>query len=89
MRSACILVSDSFQHSSQDFQKGFITLHGRMSDVTVCIHKHARLGRSGGILPQEKLDALRSFWDRNRAIVAIELHPVFAKTKKKSIRREY
>ena len=41
-----------------------------MSDVYVCMHKHARLGGSGGMLPQEILDALRPFWDRSRAVVA-------------------
>ena len=45
-----------------------------MSDLSVCMHKHARLGGSGGMLPQEILDALRlllrPFWDRSRALVA-------------------
>ena len=44
----------------------------------VCMHKHVRLGGSGGMLPQEtfflKLDALRlllrPFWDRSRIVVA-------------------
>ena len=49
-----------------------------VSDVNVYMHKHARLGGSGGMLSQKifyKLDALRlllrPFWDRNRAVVAI------------------
>ena len=48
-----------------------------VSDVYVYMHKHARLGGSGGMPPQEiilKLDALRlllrPFWGRSRAIVA-------------------
>ena len=60
-----------------------------MSDVYVCMHKHARLGGSGGMLPLEifhKLDALRlllrPFWDRSKTIVALYmapnvLHPIF------------
>ena len=45
-----------------------------MSDLYVCVYKHARVGESGGMLPQEKLDALRlllrPFFDRRSAIVA-------------------
>ena len=48
-----------------------------MSDLYVCVHKHARLAGSRGMLPQEsflKFDALRlllrPFWDRSRAVVA-------------------
>ena len=45
----------------------------------VCMHKHARLGGIGGMLTQEicknflKLDVLRPFWDKNRAVVAVWL----------------
>ena len=39
----------------------------------VCVHKHARLGVCGGMLPQENVDALRLFlrplWDKSRAVV--------------------
>ena len=39
-----------------------------MSDVYVCMHKHARLGGSRGHASPRKLDALRlvlrPFWDR-------------------------
>ena len=47
-----------------------------MSDVYEEMHKPARLGGSGGMLPGNffKLDAmrllLRPFWDRSRAVVA-------------------
>ena len=48
-----------------------------MFDMYVCMHKHARLGGSGDMLPPGKfykLDALRlllgPFWDRSRAVVA-------------------
>ena len=48
-----------------------------VSDVQVWMHKHARLGGCGGMLPPEiyqKLDALRlllmPFWDRSRDILA-------------------
>ena len=41
----------------------------------VCMYKHVRLGESGGMLPQEILDAQRlrlsPFWDRNRAVVVV------------------
>ena len=44
------------QARSQDFQTG--GLHECLMCMYVCMHKHAELGGSGGMLPQEKLDAL-------------------------------
>ena len=45
-----------------------------MSDLYACVYKHARVGESGGMLPQEKLGALRlllrPFFDRSSATVA-------------------
>ena len=48
-----------------------------VSDVYVCMHKHVRLGGSGGMLPQEiivdvlhEIASVRPFWDRSRAVVA-------------------